>query len=467
MSRIFHVALREFLATVATKGFIFGVLVTPFLLLLLIVVMPRFINAPPPRVEGEVALIDPTGEVAAGLRDYLRPEKIAERRQARMKKLEAATPEAIRQLSGSSPQARAAARQALEQAAGQAPDLGILALDPSVSLEQAKAPLRAEAGKNRDGEGQRLALAVIHTDAIVRGAGKETFGGYDLYVRAKLDDRIEDEIRAGLRETILGARIRASGLDRGLIDALTRVEAKESVTVTTGGERRTNEVVNALLPGGLMLLLMVSVMTGGSSLLTTTVEEKSNRVVEILLSAVSPAQLLVGKILGQMAVGFVVLALYAGLGIAALVSFAMMGLVDPMLLVFLLIFFLLAYFTMASLLGAIGAAVSEMREAQSLMTPVMLMMMVPWVLWMPISRSPDSLMAVVLSFLPPVNNFAMLLRLSSTSPPPMWQAWLSVLIGAAGAYAALWFAAKVFRIGLLMYGKPPSLRTLVRWARMA
>ena len=467
MSRIFHVAVREFLATVATKGFIIGVLVTPLMLLLLVIVMPRFINAPPPRVAGEVALIDPTGEVGTGLRDYLRPEKIAGRRQARLKQIEAATPEAVRQLTESSPQAQAATRQALEQAAGEAPDLSVLALDPSTSLEQAKAPLHEEEGKDRKGAGGRLALAVIHPDAVTREKGKEKFGGYDLYVRGKLDDRIEDEIRAGLRESILVARVRASGLDRGLVEALTRVETKESVTVTSGGERKTNEVVNALLPGGLMLLLMMSVMTGGSSLLTTTVEEKSNRVVEILLSAVSPRQLLMGKILGQMAVGFVVLALYAGLGIAALVSFAMMGLVDPMLLVFLLIFFLLAYFTMASLLGAIGAAVSEMREAQSLMTPVMLLMMVPWVLWMPISRSPDSPMAVVLSFLPPVSNFAMLLRLSSTSPPPMWQAWLSVLIGAAGAYAALWFAAKVFRIGLLMYGKPPSLRTLVRWARMA
>jgi ABC-2 type transport system permease protein len=73
----------------------------------------------------------------------------------------------------------------------------------------------------------------------------------------------------------------------------------------------------------------------------------------------------------------------------------------------------------------------------------------------------------VTSFLPPLNPFVMLIRMTSTSPPPMWQVWLSILIGAASVYFALWFAAKVFRVGLLMYGKPPNFATLIRWVRMA
>ena len=86
---------------------------------------------------------------------------------------------------------------------------------------------------------------------------------------------------------------------------------------------------------------------------------------------------------------------------------------------------------------------------------------------MPISRDPDSTFSVVLSFLPPVNGFAMMLRLASLSPPPAWQVWLSILVGVGAVFGALWFAAKVFRIGLLMYGKPPNFRTLIRWARAA
>jgi ABC-type Na+ efflux pump permease subunit len=222
-----------------------------------------------------------------------------------------------------------------------------------------------------------------------------------------------------------------------------------------------------LMPAAFMALLLISSLMSGQLLLTTTVEEKSSRVVEVLLSAVSPLELMTGKILGQMAVGLLVLALYAGLGVAALVSFAMVGMLDPMLIVFLLVFFVLAYFTIAAFMAAIGSAVNEMREAQSLMTPVMLVIMIPWILWLPISREPNSMLALVLSFVPPVSNFVMLLRMSSTSPPPIWQVGLSILVSAAGAMGAVWAAAKIFRIGLLMFGKPPSFGTLVRWVRMS
>jgi ABC-2 type transport system permease protein len=101
------------------------------------------------------------------------------------------------------------------------------------------------------------------------------------------------------------------------------------------------------------------------------------------------------------------------------------------------------------------------------MMPMSILLMMPWILWMPISRNPDSMLAVVVSFLPPLNTFGMLLRLSSTSPPPAWQVWLSIAIGIAGVLATVWLSAKIFRIGLLMFGKPPDFKTLVKWVRAA
>ena len=201
-------------------------------------------------------------------------------------------------------------------------------------------------------------------------------------------------------------------------------------------------------------------------MLTNTIEEKSTRVVEVLLSAVSPMELMTGKILGQMCVGFIVLAIYAAMGAGAMISFAAIGLLDVRLLFFLVLFYFLAYPCIAALMGAIGAAVNDIREAQSLMTPVMLVIMVPWLLWLPITRDPNSTLATVMSFIPPLNSFVMLLRMTSTEPPPGWQVWASVVVGAAAVYGALWLAAKVFRIGLLMHGKPPNFATLVRWVRM-
>jgi ABC-type Na+ efflux pump permease subunit len=204
---------------------------------------------------------------------------------------------------------------------------------------------------------------------------------------------------------------------------------------------------------------------GGQGLVTSTIEEKTSRVIEVLLSAVSPFELLAGKLLGQMGVSVVVLGLYIGLAFMVLASLAMFGLLDLSLVFYLFVFFVLTYLTVGSLMMAVGSAVNEMREAQSLMTPIMLVIMVPWMLAEPITRQPNSTFSTVISFVPPINTFAMLLRLASSAPPPAWQVWLTIVVGAGAVVASVWCAAKIFTIGLLMYGKPPDLKTLVRWIR--
>ena len=94
-------------------------------------------------------------------------------------------------------------------------------------------------------------------------------------------------------------------------------------------------------------------------------------------------------------------------------------------------FFVITYLTIGSAMAAIGSAVNEMREAQSLMMPIILVMMVPWMLALPIAREPNSTFSTAISFIPPVNTFAMLLRLTSSAPPPAWQVWLTIVIGLA------------------------------------
>jgi ABC-2 type transport system permease protein len=465
VKKILYVAGREFLATVMTKGFVFGMLITPLMIAVVIYAMPRLMVKAPPKTEGRVAVQDPTGRIAGPLAQYLSPEQFAERRAREREKLEDATPAQLRNQVAASPSAQAAVRQSLDRALGEVPHLSVDAVAPGTDLETAKAPLKTLLAKDTPDRSTCLALIVVHPDAVDRAPGKEAFGTYDLFIRPKLDDRLVDDLNAGLKKTIVGARLRAAGLSS--VDGLTDVEKPKSRTVSARGEQATNELLNAMLPGVFMGLLLIAALTSGQYLLTSTVEEKSTRVVEVLLSAVSPMELMTGKILGQMAVGLLVLALYAGLGLLALISFATIGLLDPMMLVYLLIFFVLAYFTTAAMMAAIGASVNEMREAQTLMAPVMMFLMIPWLIWLPITREPNSMLALVLSFIPPIGNFVMLLRMTSTAPPPAWQAWLAIAVGAAGVYVALWFAAKIFRVGLLMFGKPPTFATLVKWARMS
>ena len=463
MKRIGHIAAREFLATVLTRGFVIGVLVLPALLAVAFTIGPRLLNQRSAPVRGQIAIVDSTGSVARELRTSITPQAIAARREEAARRVIAAAPAAVRDAAESQ---AAASNAAVERVAGAVPDLELveLPLDTQASPEARshKAWLTDAAPADR-----HLALVVVHPDAVTLVAGRAEYGTYDLYVPPNLDDRIENVLFDCVREAIVGARAQAQRLDRRSLDALMRVNRATSVTVTKGNERATVGVFNRVLPFAFVGLLLVSVLMGGQGLVTSTVEEKTSRVIEVLLSAVSPFELLAGKLLGQMAVSLVVLGLYLGLAFMMLVSFALFGLLDLSLVFYLFVFFVITYLTIGSAMMAVGSAVNEMREAQSLMMPIILVMMVPWMLAEPIARQPNSTFATAISFIPPVNTFAMLLRLTSSAPPPAWQTWLTIVIGAGSVVVSVWCAAKIFTIGLLMYGQPPDLKTLVRWIREA
>jgi ABC-type Na+ efflux pump permease subunit len=458
MTRVLQVAIREFVVTVSNRAFIIGLLVMPALIALFALIVPRAFNFRDFKVEGDVRIIDPTGRVTPHLRNTLDARQIAARRTELSRRALESVPAGVREVAGNR------GDLALQVALGPVPDLRLEERPVDSDLQQEKAWLNEANPEAR----KRVALIVIHPNAVIPSdGGGVRYGSYDLFVPPNLDDRADAEIQQSLREALIDARGEAQSLNREKINALIQVPRVRSITVTSGEERQTVRAFNIALPVSVAALLFIGVMTGGQALLTSMVEEKSNRVIEVLLSAVSPMELMAGKLLGQMAVSLLVLALYIAMGLTVLTSFALFGLFNPWLIVYMLIFFVIMYLVFGSLMMAVGAAVNEMREAQGLMMPLMLMLMVPWILWMPISRDPNSLLSITLSFIPPVNTFAMLLRMASSAPPPWWQVWLSIALGVGSVIVAIWFAAKVFRIGLLMYGKPPNFATLIRWARSA
>jgi ABC-2 type transport system permease protein len=308
---------------------------------------------------------------------------------------------------------------------------------------------------------------VVDPAAVRKPADADAFGSYELFVRAKMDMRVRGMLRGQLREAIVQARLAANGEDPARIRELTRVEAPEAREITRSGEQKASEMRQMMVPLAFMILLWVSVFAGGQMLLTSTIEEKSNRIMEVLLSAVSPMQLMTGKIVGQMAASLAILSLYALLGVSSLLALNRADLIEPMQIVYLIVFFFLAFFTIASMMAAVGSAVNDLQEANALLTPVMLVIMTPMILMMPIIFNPGGTLATVMSFTPPVNPFVMVLRLASSEPPPTWQVLVSIAIGVATVYVMLRLTAKIFRVGVLMYGKPPNLATLIKWVRMA
>lgn len=445
MSKIWQVAVREFVATVFTKGFIIGLLIVPIIGAVVAILGPRLFGNARFSVEGEIAVVDPTGVVLPRVR-----ESVSARR----------SPTAVTEIVERARDGGAA--DVVVDVLGAATRFTLVERPATADIEQEK-PWLAEP----TADAKHLALIVVHANAIEPSAGTSNLGSYDLYVPAKQDGRVEIAVQGILRDAIIDARVAARDLNREELTRVTTVPRVRSVAVGASGERDSVSGLNIIVPIAFMSLLIIGVMSAGQGMLTTTIEEKSNRVIEVLLSAVSPMQLMGGKLLGHMGISLVAMSLYLGMGMIVLASFSLFGLLDLSLLLYLLIFFLIAFFTIGSLMMAVGSAVNDMREAQSLMMPLMMTMIVPWILWMPITRDPNSTLALVVSFVPPLSSFGMLLRLASSSPPPAWQVWLSIAIGIVGVFACVWFTAKVFRIGILMFGKPPDLKTLIRWVRAA
>ena len=201
--------------------------------------------------------------------------------------------------------------------------------------------------------------------------------------------------------------------------------------------------------------------------MTSTVEEKSNRVIEVLLAAVSPLELMYGKLLGQLGLGLTMLAVYLLMATFSLAQYSLAAVLDPMLIVYLFAFYFVTYLVFGSLMLVIGSAVNQMAEAQSFMTPITVVMVFSYSMSAIVAQSPNSTFSVAMSFIPPINTFAMIGRIASSAPPPQWQIWTTLLISCVTSAVVIWFAAKVFKIALLMHGKPPSIATLFKWARMA
>ena len=453
MNKIWLIAQRDFLTTISNRGFLFGLFILPVMIGLALFFGPRLLNASrSPQVAGRVVVMDPTGQVLPELRSTLSVSAIKARQEENVRRTLADVPEAN----------RAMAEQGIRAAQGSVPNLTLEGRPANVAVDTEKQSL-----SSADSAKRPLALIVIQRDAVQRTDAAGEFGTYDLYASRALDDATETVIYQSLSEALVHVRLGAAKLDKQQVDAMTRVKRPTSTIVTAAGEQRSRRQFMQFLPFMVGIFIFVGVITSGQTLMTSTVEEKSSRVVEVLLAAVSPFQLMAGKLIGQLGIGLLAMAIYLGLGLLALYSFAMFGVIDPMLIVYFLVFYLITNLVFGALMISSGAAVNQIQEAQSLMGPVMLLLLVPYMMSPMIGRAPNSTLAVVVSFIPPMNTLGMMTRMASDSPPPEWQVWLTLLVGLGAACAAVWFAAKVFKVGLLMHGKPPNIATLIRWAREA
>ena len=463
MSKIAAIAWREFTQTVMRKIFLLAVLGMPVLIIAIGViagVMMKTHQEPP--LVGTVAIVDPTGELSAAAQIEFDQEKIRrdEERQQR-EAVETAT-EALG--SGSIPPGSIGTSGAMPKAAR-----GEVIITIERVEEETDAALKTLKQRVRDDE--LLAAAVIGPEVLDIPPDRGERPKFLLFVSEHLDSDHVSLIEQRLGASVVRVRAQRTGKDPDEVLAMLKRPRADTKRLLEGEQEvdasaTSRKLAQIIIPMAFMMLIWIGTLTSSQHLLMTTIEEKSNRVMEVLLSAVSPLQLMTGKILGHGGVGLLIVLIYSSVGIAALIALERFTqFITTMDLVYLAIFYFMAYFMIASIMAAVGSAVSEIREANTLVTPVMMLLMVPWMLWMPITQSPNGMVATVCSFIPPMSPFAMILRHVAEEDIPTWQYPVSIIWGYICVLGMIWFAAKIFRVGVLMYGKPPSLLQLIKWAR--
>lgn len=277
--------------------------------------------------------------------------------------------------------------------------------------------------------------------------------------------RIERAINGAISER----RLARAGLNPEQVRNLNR-EVDLQVENPEGQSERGQTVILAY---GLLLIIYITILLYGVGVMRGVIEEKQSRIVEVLLSSVRPFQLMLGKLLG---IGLVGLTQYAVWAISALListlaaapAFAMGAFKFPSislsLLFFFVLYFLLGYFLYATLYAGVGALVSSEEDGQQMQIPVTMLIVIPMVFSSAILRNPNSTLSVALSMIPFFSPVAMFMRIC-LQQPPAWQIALSIFLLLGTILGAVWLAAKIYRIGILMYGKRPTLPEIARWLK--
>jgi ABC-2 type transport system permease protein len=238
-------------------------------------------------------------------------------------------------------------------------------------------------------------------------------------------------------------------------------------------KNEARETLDFLLPFALGLLLGLAIVIGGQYLLQGVTEEKESRILESMLCNVSPEELLCGKLLGLGGAGLTLvggwnLLIVLVMGFAAPALGVLRVSLPPGVIALMITYFLLGYLFYGSLMTGIGAIASNMREAQQFSVWFTFMNFVPFYLLSTLIGHPESPLAVTLSMIPFTAPVASMLRLAAPSAHvPGWQVATSITLLAGSAFGVLILSARLFRIGMLMYGKTPNLPEIVRWIRQA
>jgi ABC-type Na+ efflux pump permease subunit len=320
-----------------------------------------------------------------------------------------------------------------------------------------------DAGKRKLRDGRAHAFVVVTEQAA---GDSETVRLYTYQPKPAHVDALWT-VETLVREAVVDRRCEVQGVDRALLDRIREVPIERVELGSDSGEERVQDkgqqVARMMVPFAFMYLIFMGIVGTGQHMLSSIIEEKNSRIVEVLLSAISPFELMAGKIAGLAGIGLTVTALWA---VAAYGGARWQGIqidVSSDLLVYCLLYYTLGFVLFSAILAAIGSVCNTLKETQSLMMPVMLVLIVPLLSWMQLAQNPNGTLARALSYVPPATPMVMVLRLSTGAGIWAGEVVATVVLLASAVLGTVWVAGKIFRTGILMYGKRPTPREVLRW----
>ncbi len=233
---------------------------------------------------------------------------------------------------------------------------------------------------------------------------------------------------------------------------------------SVASEESRDMITAMFLPLGIITMMFIVVMMAAQPMLETVLEEKSLRIAEVLLGSCNPTQLMLGKLLGTVAGSLTIFTFYLVGSIFFAWNQNLLSNVPLWVIPWFFVFQMLAVLFYSSIFMAIGVSVSQLKDAQAMMMPVWMLLMLPVLTWFVLVQKPDGPFAFWLSMFPPTASTVMVLRISTGITVPIWQILLSLTILLAATGLVVYLAGRIFRIGLLWQGKTPKITDLVGWA---
>ncbi|MBN1561049.1 ABC transporter permease [candidate division KSB1 bacterium] len=423
--KVMTIVKREYLTRVKTKGFLIGTFLLPVMLIAMMLMPAFFMSRAGKSAQQKIAIIDQTGRLAEKLAQSfgdIKNDKGEQRFQVEM-------------------------------------------LTTDDDLESTKHRLN---GRVNGGE---LNAYLIISSTIF---SDNTF---EMHAKNVGNFEFVQQVERTVSSIVRNLRLEESGLDSELVHRLNRWVSVTTFKIGEEGSTAQRAETSFLYSMGMGMILYMMLLLYGQFVVRAIIEDKNSRVIEVIISSVKPSQFMAGKVLGIGATGltqfliwiatFLLIGAY-GLTMAQMFAPDMTRLplpeISPMVLATFCIYFLTGYFFYATIGAMIGSMVNTDSEAQSYQWIMIFPIIISFFLMFLINNQPDSLLATILSFIPfftPILMFARVLN----DAAPLWQIGLSIVIMGLSLWGMIWFAGRIFRVGILMYGKKPTLPEVVRWIK--